>query len=326
MLMKNIIAISLLFIALQTQAQQRIIFDSDFGPDYDDVGAITLLHAFADKGDATILATIASDAYPNAAASLNIFNTYFKRPNIPVGVVKNNAVNISDWQHWSDTLIKKYPHTITSNNEAQDAITLYRKILSQQPDSSVTIVSVGFLTNLAALIQSHADEYSPLNGTQLISKKVKRLVSMAGSFPGGDGFTEFNVMKDVAAAKTVFENWPAEVIYSGFEIGSKIKTGLPLTQNNNITNSPVKDVFSICLPMAKEDHEGRMSWDETAVLVAVKGAAPLYNLHAGKMIVHADGSNSWDEQATGQFYLVAKADITVVANIINTLMQHTPAP
>jgi len=40
-----------------------VIFDTDMGPDYDDVGAIALLHAFADKGEATILATIASTKY-----------------------------------------------------------------------------------------------------------------------------------------------------------------------------------------------------------------------------------------------------------------------
>ena len=39
-----------------------VIFDSDMGPDYDDVGAITLLHSFADSGYAKILATVASSS------------------------------------------------------------------------------------------------------------------------------------------------------------------------------------------------------------------------------------------------------------------------
>src|SRR5581483_4165733 len=88
----------------QKQKPVSIIFDSDIGPDYDDVGAITILHAFADSGYANILATIGSDKYPNAAAVLNVFNTYFKKPEIPVGVVRGNAVDLADWQHWSDTL------------------------------------------------------------------------------------------------------------------------------------------------------------------------------------------------------------------------------
>src|SRR3979490_1957305 len=71
-----------------SQGKANIIFDSDMGPDYDDVGAITLLHAFADEGRATILATMASTKYEGVAAVLNVFNTYFKRPGIPIGVPK----------------------------------------------------------------------------------------------------------------------------------------------------------------------------------------------------------------------------------------------
>ena len=36
-----------------------VIFDTDIGPDYDDVGAMALLHAMADSGECKILATIA---------------------------------------------------------------------------------------------------------------------------------------------------------------------------------------------------------------------------------------------------------------------------
>jgi len=305
----------------QKQKPVPIIFDSDIGPDYDDVGAITMLHAFADSGEAKILATVASDKYPNAAAVLSVFNTYFKRPNIPIGIVKGNGVNLSDEQHWSDTLVAKYPHKIKSNDEAEDAVTVYRKILSQQPDNSVTIVTVGFLTNLANLMNSKPDKYSPLDGTTLIHKKVKRLVSMAGRFPEGK---EFNVFMDSTSSQIVFSKWPTEVIFSGFEIGEKIKTGLPLVQNNAIQNSPVKDVFRICLPMAEEDRNGRSSWDETAVLVAVKGFEPYYSVESGSIIVNDDGSNSWDKDGNNQFYLVEKLPHEQVQQLINNLMQHQP--
>ena len=45
-----------------------LIFDTDMGPDYDDVGAIALLHAFADSGRIRILGTMASDRYEGVAA------------------------------------------------------------------------------------------------------------------------------------------------------------------------------------------------------------------------------------------------------------------
>ncbi len=66
------------------------------GPDYDDVGAITLLHAFADEGKVNILATIASTKYENVAAVFSVLNTYFKTPNIPIAVPKGDALELRD--------------------------------------------------------------------------------------------------------------------------------------------------------------------------------------------------------------------------------------
>src|SRR5665213_2490757 len=118
----------------------NIIFDSDMGPDYDDVGAIAILHALADKGEANILATVASTKYEGVAEVLNVFNTYFNRPGIPIGVPKGKALELRDFQHWTDTLLAKYPHQVKTNAEVPDAVNVYRKILAFQPDNSVTIV------------------------------------------------------------------------------------------------------------------------------------------------------------------------------------------
>ncbi|HLY68834.1 MAG TPA: nucleoside hydrolase [Puia sp.] len=298
-----------------------IIFDSDMGPDYDDVGAITMLHAFADNGDAKILATMASTKYECVACVFSVFNTYFKRAEVPIGVPKGDAVMLRDYQHWTDSITAKYPHRIKGNDEAENAVELYRKLLSLQPAHSVTIVTTGFLTNLAALLKTGKDKYSDLDGKRLVADKVKLLVCMAGRFPVG---YEFNVDKDIAASQTVFENWPTNIIFSGFEIGMKIKVGLPLIHNDEVNNSPVKDVFRISIPLAKEDSSGRMSWDETAVLVAVKGFEPYYHLHYGHIGVADDGKNSWVNGNRMQAYLVETESPQKVQDLINKLIMHQP--
>jgi inosine-uridine nucleoside N-ribohydrolase len=312
------------FSEIHAQAHQpvKIIFDTDMGPDYDDVGAITMLHAFADSGEAEILATMASTKYEGVAAVLNVLNTYFRRPQIPIGVPKGNALALKDFQHWTDTLISKYPHHIRFNNDAPNAVALYRKILSAQPDNSVTIVTVGFLTNIAALLQSKGDEYSPLGGKDLVSRKIKNMVCMAGNFPAG---SEFNVREDAASAKYALENFPKPVLYSGVEIGVKIKSGLPLIHNSTIENSPVKDVFKIGIAMAEGDREGRMSWDQTAVLVAVRGYKDWYTIRDGRIKISSDGNNQWDSNGAGQSYLVESAPVSDVAQVINDLMMHQPS-
>lgn len=327
----KIISLLLLFIshydACWCQAQLkdpvRVIFDTDFGPDYDDVGAIALLHALADSGEANILATIACNKHPKVAAALNVYNTYFNRPRLPVGVPRGNAVNIAAWQKWDSVVVARYPHTIRSNDEAMDAVTLYRKTLAAQPDGAVTIVTVGFLTNLASLLQSPADQYSPLPGIELVKKKVKRLVCMAGQFPSGK---EFNVEQDITASRQVFTQWPGTIVFSGFEVGVEIRTGLPLVNNKGIQNSPVKDVFATCIPMSAQDRYGRMSWDETAVLVAIRGWDNYYTLQPGRFTINNDGSNAWDTSGKGHFYLVRKMPAPEVTEIINQLIMHQPLP
>ncbi|MDQ6812769.1 MAG: nucleoside hydrolase [Bacteroidota bacterium] len=313
--------LSTVFVQAQRQTAIPVIFDTDMGPDYDDAGAITLLHAFADEGKAKILATVASTKYEGVAAVLNVFNTYFKTPKIPIGVSKGEAVTKKDWQHWTDTLIKNYPHAIKSNSEVADAVDVYRQVLSKQRDKSVTIITVGFLTNLANLLKSGPDKHSSLTGKQLVEKKVKLLVSMAGKFPSGK---EFNIYMDASSAKYVYENWTTRVIFSGFEIGEKIKTGLPLIHNAAIQNSPVKDVFRISIPLDKNDKEGRMSWDETAVLVAIGGYRPYYTLTAGTIQINEDGSNTWSNKGNNHFYLVEDKPASDVQNMINTMMMHQP--
>lgn len=299
----------------------KIIFDSDLGPDYDDVGALAFLHAMADSGKAVILATLSSNKNELVAPSIQVINTYFGRPDIPLGAPISEGVNLGSSQHWADSIVAKYPHAIKSTDDAPDAVEIYRKILTAQPDSSVTVVTVGFLTNLSNLLKSQPDNISPLSGRELVSKKVRKLVSMAGRFPQGK---EFNVYLDSVASGYVFTNWPGEITFTGWEIGSQIFTGLRLMKSD-IADSPVKDVFRISIPMSEEDRNGRMSWDETAVLIAVYGTGGFFDTVKGKIIVNPDGSNSWENKPDGtQKYVLRKMPFGQIGAFIEDRMMHRP--
>ena len=297
-----------------------VIFDTDMGPDYDDVGALTLLHAFADNGEAKILATVSSNRYTNSVPCIEIINRYFGRPDIPLGAPRN-GVTMMDSRfkiYWPEILPLLYPHETKRTEDAPDAVSVYRKILSQQPDAGVHIITVGFLTNLAALLQSEPDEYSDLNGKALVSKKVKRLISMAGAFPQG---REFNVCVDAAASAIMFEQWPTPVTLSGFEIGVEILTGKRLIASD-MTNNPVKDVFSMSLTV---DVNGRSSWDQTAVLVGVQGCRDYFGTVKGHMSVTSDGDNTWKDDPNGTHeHLIWKMPKEEITRIIEDLMMHPP--
>ena len=322
-----LLSIALLFSGCGNQSKEhfpkpvKIIFDTDLGPDYDDVGALAFLHAMADSGKAELLATVASNKNDLVAPSIDVINTYFGRPWLPVGGPKKEGVNMTASQHWPDSIVAKYPHRIKSTSGSPDAVKIYRKILASQPDSSVTIVTVGFLTNLSNLLQSEPDSLSQLNGQELVAQKVRRLVSMARGFPRGK---EFNIYKDSVSSEYVFNEWPGEIIFTGFEIGSKIHTGLRLV-NSGISNSPVRDVFRISLPLSEEDKNGRMSWDETAALIAVYGPEKCFGTQRGRIIVKSDGSNEWEDSPTGKhYYVVMKMPVNEIEKFIEDRMMHVP--
>lgn len=277
---------------LPAKAVANIIFDTDIAGDYDDVGAMALLHAFADKGEIEILATISCNAFETTVPTMSVLNTYFGRPDIATGITKRENPNMSCAQKWAEAIVEKYPHALKSNSEAKEAVSLYREILSHQPDQSVTLVTVGFFTNLADLLNSEPDAFSILNGKELIKKKVKLLISMAASLPEGkQQGNECNVRVDTKASQYVFNEWNTPIILTPLEVGIKIFTGIPLINDSTIENSPVKDAYTVALA-ADKNKIGRMSWDQTTVLVAARGIEPYFTSRKVNFKINDDGSNN----------------------------------
>jgi len=299
----------------------KIILDTDIGPDFDDVGALTVLHALADSGKVEILGVMACNKDSLVVPTIEVINTYFGRPAIPVGTPKSKGVTIGSAQHWPDSIVSKYPHQTRSSTNAPDAVTQYRKILTAQPDGSVTLVSIGFLTNLSNLLQSQPDQLNPLNGSELVALKVKKLVSMAGWYPAGK---EYNVYMDSTASVYCCQHWPTPIIFTGFEIGEKIHTGLNLV-NSDVQKSPVKDAFRIAMAGSKEDLKGHMSWDQTAILIAIYGTEPFFTSVKGTIQVKLDGSNTWLENQEGKHMFVKmKMNPDSIGQFIEARMMHQP--
>ena len=321
--MRNIILVISLLIPFLTYSQtgsrlpKTLILDTDIGPDYDDVGAMAVMHALADKGEVRPLAVIACNQNELVAPTIEILNNYFGRPELPIGAVKGkNAPNHGATQQWPEMLAEKYPHKIKSTADVPDAVQVYRSILAKQPDQSVTIVTIGFLTNLADLLDSKPDEYSTLSGVNLVRKKVAGLVSMAGKFPEG---REYNVYVDSLASQKVFAEWPTEIIFSGFEIGMEILTGAKVVANENL-QSPVKDAYKLAMSKSAEEAKGRQSWDQTAVLVGVRGVQPYFGLKRGKIVMNG-GNNTWQDDPMGPHaYLTPNMPAAQVTALIEGLM------
>tara|TARA_R110002096_G_scaffold4493_29_gene21001 strand:+ start:406 stop:2403 length:1998 start_codon:yes stop_codon:yes gene_type:complete len=246
----------------------KLIFDTDMGNDVDDAMALAMIHALERRGACELLAVTSTKDHPKSAAYIDVLNTFYGRPDIPIGTVRNGVTPlIGKFLPQADD----YPHDLTNGNDAPDAVKLLRKTLAEQPDQSVAIAQVGFFTNLARLIESVPDEYSPLTGTELVKKKVKLLSIMAGAFQTiryNNGYKEYNVWKDIPSAQQFSERWPTSIIWSGFEIG--IAAAYPwrsvMEDYEYVDRHPIKESYLVYAPEKPHD---RPTWDLTAVLQAV---------------------------------------------------------
>lgn len=189
-----------------------------------------------------------------------------------------------------------FARTINEYDKLPDAHILYRKLLAKAEDKSVVIASVGFSTNLIRLLDSPADEYSDLTGKELVSRKVKTLVTMAGNFENPD-FHEYNVVKDIQAAKVILQEWPTSVVTSPFELGIQIQY-----PGSSIENDfgwagfhPVVEAYKAYQPMPYD----RPTWDPTAVLYAVEGGDWFTLSPAGNITVTDEGSTIFTPNKNG---------------------------
>jgi inosine-uridine nucleoside N-ribohydrolase len=303
----------------QVNRPVKIILDTDFGNDCDDTGALAILHQMVYNGEAELLATMYPMNDDGGAPAIDAVNTYYGKPNIPVGTYKGSFVYKQKHNDFYNTrLASSFPNDLKTGKNAPDAVSLYRKVLTAQPDRSVTIVVVGPQRLIADLLVSKPDSISPLTGKELIALKVDKLVSMGAEFPKGD---EWNIKLAPDASKLVAEQWPTPVYYSGFEIGNAIMTGERLITETP-TSNPVRVAFETN-PMV-DSLKNRHSWDQTAVLFAVRGAADYWDVGKGTIIIQDDGKNTWSPKTGQRFYLIARKPVAEMKRIIEDMMVAPP--
>src|SRR6266853_422296 len=187
-------------LAAEPASPLKILFDTDIGNDVDDVLALSMLHALQTRGDCELLAVTITKPDELAGPFVDAMDTFYGRPGIPIGFtrskLKNDPSKFLGLAEAKNGGKLRYPHRLKRSSEAPAATDLLRKILSQQPDQSVTMVQVGYFSNLAALLDTPEDKYSPLAGRDLVRAKVKLLSVMAGAFQPVDQnkhYLEYNV-------------------------------------------------------------------------------------------------------------------------------------
>jgi len=275
----------------------RIVFDTDITGDVDDVLALAMCHTLADRGACTLLGVTVSKDNPRTAAFVDAVNTFYGRPDLPVGVTRDPAAQRRESRYLRLADGPDFPHDLATNDAAGEAVDVLRGILAAAADGGVTLVSVGTATNLAGLLRSPADAHSELGGADLVRRKVRLLSIMAGAFQTVDGDTrhlEANVVNDIPSMRTVAAEWPEEVpvVWSGFEIGVALPYPRQSVADDFLVPTPhvVREAY---LASFGADHD-RPCWDQSSVLHAVLPDRGFFGLSPpGRVVVAADGATEF---------------------------------
>ena len=309
----------------------RVIFDTDITGDCDDVLALAMCHTLADRDACSLLAVTISKDNPLTGPFMDAVNTFYGRPDLPIGVTRDPEAQRRQSRYLSVVETGAYPHDLRSNDKAEEAVTLLRRVLAAEVDGSVTIISVGTATNLAGLLCSAPDTASPLAGPELVRRKVALLGIMAGSFadpPGGKPHLEANVINHVAAMRFVAETWPDEVPvhWSGFEIGMAIPYPRASIAHDYgyASRHIVREAY---LAHSGPAHD-RPCWDQSSVLDAVFPARGYFSLsQPGRVAFDPDGRTRFTLAADGQGrdrHLVLEAG--QVARALEAIVQLSSQP
>ena len=253
-----------------------IILDTDIGSSTDDLFAMEMLYRYEEHGRCRILGMVLDREGEQNAVFTDVMNTYFGHGDVPIGLVRDGIDSPKVWidyAHVADIKdtngLPMFKRSVADYSTLPDGWQLYRKLLAAQPDHSVSIVCTGFVTSLAQLLQSEGDEYSSLNGVELVRKKVKCIYLQGGVF-GEAEEPDFNFAQGANFAQEFFSLWPTDVdmVFSPMETGQAVEyTPEQVISDISWTDAhPIKQVYMNC-----NCDTGQRMWDVMPTVQTVEG-------------------------------------------------------
>ena len=317
----------------------QIILDSDFGSSTDDLFALMMLHHYIDEGKVDLKGIVVDREGEKNAQLVDVFNTYYGHPDIPIALERNGIKNprcfipysnIVDLKGNDGQLMFRRTQDIS---RCPDGYKLYRQLLSKAEDKSIVVVAIGFATTLSQLFESGADEYSSLSGTDLFGKKVKAVYIQAGRFESGDSLCGYNMRAASKQSAVFFSRLPknVDIVMSPSNVGDMmdyppkdVLVDLSYTEMN-----PIKAVYTnyTC-------DTGQRMWDTNCLVQAVLGDGEYKMSPRGIATFVEKGEESlllFKEDASGNARFQLPCDSYYAAEKIMDIRRHTrmnryPAP
>ena len=104
----------------------RLIIDTDIGGggcrDVDDVGAICLAHALADRGEARLLAIVQNTNCSQCTGVISVLNHYYGRDAVPIGAYMGTDQKDDIALSYVADLIARWPSPVKNTSQVPDIL------------------------------------------------------------------------------------------------------------------------------------------------------------------------------------------------------------
>lgn len=185
------------FMQTQIYAIPKIIFDSDIArvdslgqdmSDIDDLAALAILNALANKGLCEIIGLVTNSRSSKVVEMIDAVNIYYNNPGIPIGIKEGRTRIVEDKNGYSQLISSKFKYS-QRTKDAPTATELLRKVLSDVSEDDTIIyihadvISTWDFLSISSLLESGPDDISQLTGWELFNKKVDKFVSYIPCLP-----------------------------------------------------------------------------------------------------------------------------------------------
>lgn len=255
--------------------QIPVIFDTDIGTDIDDAYALAqILHS--PELQLIGVTTVSGDAVARARLAARLL-AVAGRPEIPVYAGTSTATQYMKQVEWAGAFASPALHE-------SGGVEFMRQQINARP-GEITIIAVGEMTNVAALLESEPGLGAKIKAIALMGGSIRR-----GYAPGAKPEPEWNIKSAAAAARTVFTSG-VPLLIAPLDSTADLKLTAAWKVRIFARGTPLNDALAALDFVWRHTNHWQGTdptlFDNLAVaLIATPGIVPLTPLH---LVVEADG-------------------------------------